>query len=134
MTIMKVGLLQVFSAASILAAVLICIILWFYAREQAQWGFQLMLLVLLLVIYANIREKWKQVKKSQHKALDQLADKKEAGLMKAIGSVALIVAITVLALAWFYIREQFMWAVTLALLFLLVAGVIDIKRIFVDPQ
>jgi L-asparagine transporter-like permease len=123
--------INILSAVAILA---IAVLSWVYLpREQFAWTLYLIVLILLLAAYANIRKPLIDYIAARRKAKNLPVDAQSELRLKIINYCASIAVLAIAVLSWLYIpREQFMWAVVLMVLVLLLVGFINISKIIAD--
>jgi hypothetical protein len=103
-------ILNIFNAAILVAIIAIALLSWFYLRDQFMWGIILIIFMLMFASLVNV--------------LPNLPRQK---ISAADVGVALA-AVFILGFAWFYMRDQCMWAVIVVLLLLLLVGYAKLMR------
>lgn len=124
------------TAVNILAAiatVTIVALFWLYVpREQFMWGVYLIFLILLLVVYANVRKPLMDYIEARRKKKNLPPDPKSEQRLKIINYVGVIAVLVIAVYFWIFLREQFTWAVILMVLVLLLMGLVNIGKIVSD--
>ncbi len=102
--------LNIFNTAVIIVILVLALFSWFYLRDQFMWG---MILIILLLIVAGLVNVLPGLPRQKMGPLD-------------IGVA--IAAVIILGFAWFYMRDQCMWAVMVVLLLLLLVGYVKLAK------
>ena len=129
---LKDQLLNIFNGIAIIAILFVAIFTWVYMNAQLMWGVLLIMLILLLVLYANTRKRIIQYIEERRKTLNRPVDIKAEQRLNIINGIAIIAILLVAVVAWIYMSEQFMWGVILIMLILLLVGVINVRKLIAD--
>lgn len=129
---LKDPLLLIFNVAAVIAILFVAIFTWVYMNAQFAWGIQLIMLILLLVLYVNTRKSIIQYIEERKKSLSKPVDIKAEQRLNIINGTAIIAILLVAVVAWIYMSEQFMWAVILIILILLLVGFINVRKLISD--
>ena len=105
---------------------------WVYLNQQFMWAVTLIMLILVLVLYVNSRKMLVQYIEERKKSLNKPVDIKAEKRLNIINGVAIIAIILVAVVGWVYLNQQFMWAVTLIMLILVLVGVINAGKLIAD--
>lgn len=123
------------SIFNIIAAIVILIVAvagWIYLNQQFMWAAALILLILLLVLYVNTRKMLVQYIEERKKTLNKPVDIKAEQRLNIINGLAIIAILLIALVGWVYLNQQFMWAITLIMLILLLVGVINAGKLISD--
>jgi len=113
---------------------LIGILCWLLLpKEQLMWGAWLIFIILLLVAYLNVRKPLLDHIEARRTVKNKPVNVKSERRLRIINVAAIIAIFLIDLLSWFYLpREQFVWAIYLMILVLLLIGFINIGKILVD--
>ena len=123
------------SIFNIIAAIVILIVAvagWVFLNQQFMWAVALILLILLLVLYVNTRKMLIQYIEERKKSLNKPVDIKAERRLNMINGIAIIAILLIALVGWVYLNQQFMWAITLIMLILVLVGVINAGKLISD--
>lgn len=126
----RLTIINILAAA---AAIFIVVLFWVYVpREQFLWGVYLILLILIMVAYANVRQPLIDYIEARKKKKNTPPDLKGEQRLKIFNYAGLILVLVIGVLCWLFMREQFAWAAILMVLILLLMIVVNAVKIFSD--
>lgn len=117
-------------AIPVILAVLV--FFWLYERDQYVWGVCLVILILLLVAYLNVRKPIIDYIETRTKMKNKPVDAKAEQRLTIINYMAFIAVLLIGVITTFLPREQFMWSVICMVLILILAGYLNIRKIISD--
>jgi len=119
---------------AVIAVLFIAVSTWLYLpKEQFMWSVLLIVLILLLTSYANVRKPIVDYIEARRKAKNMPVDIKSERKLRAINYGAMIAVLAIAVLSWVFLpREQFTWAVLLIIVILLFVCYINVRRIISD--
>lgn len=125
--------LTIINIVAAMAAILIVVLFWVYVpREQFLWGVYLILLLLIVVTYANVRQPLIDRIEARKKMKNTPPDPKVEQRLKIFNYAGLMVVLVIGILCWLFLREQFTWAVILMVLVLLLMILVNLRMIIKD--
>lgn len=125
--------LTIINIVAAMAAILIVVLFWVYVpREQFLWGVYLILLLLIVVTYANVRQPLIDRIEARKKMKNTPPDPKGEQRLKIFNYAGLMVVLVIGILFWLFLREQFTWAVILMVLVLLLMILVNLRMIIKD--
>lgn len=102
--------LRVINIAAICVAIVIILFAWYVMPFQFCWAFLLILIIFVIVGFVNVAREVPEMKLGAEEA------------------TILLFGLLLLGFAWFYMRDQFMWAILVVLLLLLFAEFTKLAR------
>jgi hypothetical protein len=129
---LKDHFLSIFNGIAILAIIFVVAFMWVYMNGQFMWAPILVILILLLMLYVNSRKMLVQYIEERKKSLNRPVDMKAERRLNIINGVAIIAILLIAMFAWVYMREQFMWAILLIMLILVLLGIINAGKLISD--
>jgi hypothetical protein len=129
---LKDHFLGIFNVIAIVAILFVIAFMWIYMSQQFMWAPILVILILLLVLYVNTRKLLVRYIEERKKSLNKPVDAKAEQRLNLVNGLAIIAIILVAVLGWVYMSQQFMWAVTLIIIILLLLGVINAGKLISD--
>jgi L-asparagine transporter-like permease len=125
--------LTIINLAAAAAAIFIVVLFWVYVpREQFLWGVYLIVLLLIVVTYMNIRQPLIDYMEARKKKKNTPPDPKGEQRLRIFNYAGLILVLVIGILCWLFMREQFTWAAILMVLVLLLMIVVNAGKIFSD--
>jgi L-asparagine transporter-like permease len=125
--------LTIINILAALAAICVVVLFMVYVpREQFLWGVYLILLILIMVGYANVRQPLIDYIEARKKKKNTPPDPKGEQRLKIFNYAGLILVLVIGILCWLFMREQFTWAAILMVLVLLLMIVVNAGKIFSD--
>ncbi len=124
--------MNIFNGIAIITILLVAVVAWIYMREQFMWAILLIMLLLLLVVYLNIRKRLIQYIEDRKKSLNRPVDIKAEQRLNIVNGIAIIAIILVGVVTWFCLNEQLMWGIILIILILLLVGIINVRKLISD--
>jgi len=125
--------LNIINIAAAAAAIFVVVLFWLYVpREQFLWGVYLILLILIMVAYANVRQPLIDYIEARKKKKNTPPDPKGEQRLKIFNYASLVVVLVIGILCWLFMREQFMWAAILMVLVLLIMILVNAGKIIKD--
>lgn len=125
--------LNIINIAAAAAAIFVVVLFWLYVpREQFLWGVYLILLILIMVAYANVRQPLIDYIEARKKKKNTPPDPKGEQRLKIFNYAGLAVVLVIGILCWLFMREQFMWAAILMVLVLLIMILVNAGKIIKD--
>jgi len=126
----RLNIINIVAAA---AAIFVVVLFWLYVpREQFLWGVYLILLILIMVAYANVRQPLIDYIEARKKKKNTPPDPKGEQRLKIFNYASLVVVLVIGILCWLFMREQFMWAAILMALVLLIMILVNAGKIIKD--
>lgn len=129
---LKSLLLNIFNGIAFIAILFVVVVFWVYMNQQFMWAPILVILILLLVLYVNSRKMLVRYIEERKKASNKPVDMKAEKRLNIINGLAIIAMILVAVFGWVYLNQQFMWAIMLIILILLLLGVINAGKLISD--
>jgi phosphatidylglycerophosphate synthase len=109
--------LTIINLAAAAAAIFIVVLFWVYVpREQFLWGVYLIVLLLIVVTYMNIRQPLIDYMEARKKKKNTPPDPKGEQRLRIFNYAGLILVLVIGILCWLFMREQFTWAAILMVL------------------
>jgi hypothetical protein len=124
--------LSIFNIIAAIVILIVAVAAWIYLNQQFMWAAALILLILLLVLYVNTRKMLVQYIEERKKTLNKPVDVKAEQMLNIINGLAIIAILLIALVGWVYLNQQFMWAITLIMLILLLVGVINAGKLISD--
>ncbi len=125
--------LTIINIVAAVAAIFVVVLFWLYVpREQFLWGVYLIILILLVTAYANVRQPLIDYIEARKKKKNAPPDPKGEQRLKIFNYAGMIVVLVIGILCWLFLREQFTWAAILMVLVLLLMILVNLRKIISD--
>jgi len=129
---LKDQLLNIFNVAAILAIIVFGAFILLFERDQIAWAVLLIILAVLLILYMNSRKRLIQYIEERKKPLNKPENIKAEQRLSIVNGIAIIAILIVAVFTWVFMNAQLSWGIILIILILLLAGLINLRKLISD--
>ncbi len=126
--------LKIINLITVPVMLFIAAFFWLYVpKDQFLWGVYLIILILLLVGYLNVRKPIIDYIDARTKAKNKPVDAKAVRGLNLINCLGLFAVLVIGGISWFFLpKDQFLWSVICMILILVLVGYLNIRKIISD--